>query len=78
MTPETPKIFIFLKTPKHIEIQILNPPKMGQAYVYVEISEYPPPHTHTHSNTAEAKIRVIQFASKPAYNVANISSVKIH
>ena len=36
------KIFIFLKTPKNIEIRILNPQKMGRAYVCVKISEYPP------------------------------------
>ena len=38
-----PKIFIFLKTPKNIEIQNFEPQKMVRAYVYVKISEYPPP-----------------------------------
>ena len=38
----TPKIFIFLKTQKNIEIQNFEPPKMVRAYVYVKISEYPP------------------------------------
>ena len=37
------KIFIFLKTPKNIEIQNFEPQKMGRAYVCVKISEYPPP-----------------------------------
>ena len=37
------KIFIFLKTPKNIEIQNFEPKKMGGAYVCVKISEYPPP-----------------------------------
>ena len=37
------KIFIFLKTPKNIEIQNLEPKKMDQAYVCMKISEYPPP-----------------------------------
>ena len=37
------KIFIFLKTPKNIEIQNFEPKKMGRAYVCVKISEYPPP-----------------------------------
>ena len=37
-----PKIFIFLKTLKNIEIQNFEPPKMGRAYVCVKISEYPP------------------------------------
>ena len=36
------KIFIFLKTPKNIEIQNFEPKKMGRAYVCVKISEYPP------------------------------------
>ena len=36
------KIFIFLKTPKNIEIQKFDPKKMVQAYVYTKISEYPP------------------------------------
>ena len=35
-------IFIFLKTPKNIEIQNFEPQKMVRAYVYVKISEYPP------------------------------------
>ena len=37
------KIFIFLKTPKNIEIQNFDPKKMGRAYVCMKISEYPPP-----------------------------------
>ena len=37
------KIFIFLKTPKNIEIQNFEPKKIGRAYVCVKISEYPPP-----------------------------------
>ena len=37
------KIFIFLKTPKNIEIQNFEPQKMGRVYVCVKISEYPPP-----------------------------------
>ena len=36
------KILIFLKTPKNIEIKNFEPPKMGCAYVYMKISEYPP------------------------------------
>ena len=36
------KIFIILKTQKNIEIQNFEPKKMGRAYVYVKISEYPP------------------------------------
>ena len=37
------KIFIFLKTQNHIEIQNFEPPKkIGRAYVCVKISEYPP------------------------------------
>ena len=39
----TPKIFIFLKTPKNIEIQNFEPQKMTRAYVCMKISEYPPP-----------------------------------
>ena len=39
-TPQ--KILIFLKTPKNIEIQNFEPPKMGRANVCVKISEYPP------------------------------------
>ena len=38
-----PKIIIFLKTPKNIEIQNFEPKKMGRAYVCEKISEYPPP-----------------------------------
>ena len=38
-----PKILIFLQTQKNIEIQNLEPQKMGRAYVCVKISEYPPP-----------------------------------
>ena len=39
-----PFIFlIFLKTPKNIEIQNFNPPKMASAYVCMKISEHPPP-----------------------------------
>ena len=37
------KIFIFLKTPKNIEIQNFEPKKMDRAYVCMKISEYPPP-----------------------------------
>ena len=37
------KIFIFLKTPKNIEIQNFEPKKIGRAYVCVKISEYPHP-----------------------------------
>ena len=36
------KIFIFLKTPKNIEIQKFDPQKMDRAYVCMKISEYPP------------------------------------
>ena len=36
------KIFIFLKTPKNIEIQNFDPRKMVRAYVCAKISEYPP------------------------------------
>ena len=36
------KIFIFLKTPKNIEIKNFEPKKMGRAYVCVKISENPP------------------------------------
>ena len=36
-----PKIFIFLKTPKNIEIQNFEPKKMTRAYVCIKISEYP-------------------------------------
>ena len=36
------KIFIFLKTPKNIEIQKFDPKKMDRAYVCMKISEYPP------------------------------------
>ena len=36
------KIFIFLKTPKNIEIQNFEPKKIARAYVCVKISEYPP------------------------------------
>ena len=35
------KIFIFLKTPKNIEIQNFEPKKIARAYVCVKISEYP-------------------------------------
>ena len=34
------KIFIFLKTPKNVEIQNFEPQKMVQAYIYLKISEY--------------------------------------
>ena len=37
-----PKIF-FLNTRQNIEIQNFEPPKMGQAYVYMKISEYAHP-----------------------------------
>ena len=36
-----PKIFIFLKPPKNIEIQNFEPQKIARAYVCVKISEYP-------------------------------------
>ena len=36
------KIFIFLKTPKNIEIQNYEPKKITWAYVCIKISEYPP------------------------------------
>ena len=38
-----PKILIFLKTPKNIEIQNFEPPKMTRAYVCMKILEYPHP-----------------------------------
>ena len=34
------KIFIFLKTQKHIEIQNFEPQKIARVYVCVKISEY--------------------------------------
>ena len=34
---------IFPNTPQNIEIQNFEPPKMGQAYVYMKISEYAHP-----------------------------------
>ena len=37
------KIFIFLKTPKNIEIQNFEPQKMTRVYVCMKISEYLPP-----------------------------------
>ena len=37
------KIFIFLKTPKNIEIQKFEPQKITRAYVCIKISEYTPP-----------------------------------
>ena len=37
------KIFIFLKTPKYIEIQNFEPPKNSPSQRMCEISEYPPP-----------------------------------
>ena len=37
------QLLIFLKTQKNIEIQNVEPKKMGRAYVCVKISEYPPP-----------------------------------
>ena len=43
-TPQ--KIFIFLKTPKNIEIQNFDPKKMVRAYVCMKISEYSPPLGH--------------------------------
>ena len=36
------KIFIFLKTPKNIEIQNFEPQKKGRAYVCVKISDNSP------------------------------------
>ena len=36
------KIFIFLKTPKNIEIQNFESKKIARAYVCVKISEYTP------------------------------------
>ena len=38
-----PKIFIFLKTPKNIEIQNFEPQKMTGAYICMKLSEYPTP-----------------------------------
>ena len=45
-----PKIMIFLKPPKNIEIQDFESPKMVPAYVYIWKSQPPPspPPTHTH------------------------------
>ena len=37
------KLFIFLKTPKNIEIQNFETKKMTRAYVCMKISENPPP-----------------------------------
>ena len=53
------KIFIFLKTPKNIKIQIFEPQKIARGYVCVKISEYPPPPLgygpHRHYVTANQK-----------------------
>ena len=43
-----PKIMIFLKPPKNIEIQDFEPLKMVPAYVYISKSQPLPPPTHTH------------------------------
>ena len=56
------KIFIFLKTPKNIEIQNFEPQKMGRAYVCVKISEYPP-----------GGYTLISDWNKPALNVVILS-----
>ena len=37
----TQKVCSFFWKPKNFEIQTFEPPKMGQAYVYMKISEYP-------------------------------------
>ena len=41
----TPKLFIFLKTPKNIEIQKFEPQNMVRAYVYMKISVFPSLHS---------------------------------
>ena len=38
-----PKIFIFLKTPKNIDIKNFENQKMTRAYICMKILEYPPP-----------------------------------
>ena len=44
-----PKILIFLKPPKNIEIQDFEPPKWSMpTYIYENLSPPPPPPPHTH------------------------------
>ena len=58
------KLSIFLKTPKNIEILNFEPQKMGRAYVYVKILEYPPPPPPPPTLLVEVQIiSVIQFHS---------------
>ena len=58
------KIFIFLKTPKNIDIQNFKPKIMTQAYVCIKISEYPPPppppgkHLSSYQNKDAYKIHI--------------------
>ena len=59
-----PKIFIFLKTPKNIEIQNFEPQKTVRTYVCVKISEYSPSlwaTTWIFSTFADSEIKAIAY-----------------
>ena len=55
------KMFIFLETPKNIEIQNFEPKKMDRAYVCVKISEYPPLGGHYGENFCEIVLILHQW-----------------
>ena len=70
------KIFIFLKTPKNIEIQNSEPPKMTRAYVCMQISEYPPGgHGTLHRQNFEPRHQMLCATSKNSAQPAHMRSL---
>ena len=62
-----PKIMIFLKPPKNIEIQNFEPPKMVPAYVYIWKSQPPPPPPHpplTHTFLGHQGVKSRRYKNK--------------
>ena len=51
----TPKIFVFLKTPKNIETQNFEPQKMSRAYVCKKYQSTPPIRRHLVVGTTSLK-----------------------
>ena len=65
------RIFIFLKTPKNIEIQNIEPKKISPSLRTYENIRVPPPPTHTHIGfecLTLLKIDVIEYEKKGLQN----------
>ena len=64
----TPKLFIFLKTPKNIEIQKFEPQNMVRAYVYMKISVFPSRHS-----LGDPSANIFDVTTRKFFRMENLS-----